>query len=122
MRSNDELAEIGQLVSDRLRDAVATQPPTRRQNATARSDDGDVTVTVDARGFLAHVQFGSGMAELTAEELERELLDTLRSAQQALVPARPAGSAAAALHDDTVARRLREVFERRMREAKGDEA
>lgn len=120
MTTDDDFADIQRLVAARLQAAMSAQAETRRQSATARSEHGDVTLTVDARGFLSRVEFDASMAELTAEELAAEVLDTLRVAQQELVPQRPATGGLADLHDDTVARRLRGLYERRMAEARGE--
>lgn len=121
MSATDEYTDIQRLVADRLHAALSAQPE-RRAGATARSGHGDVTLTVDARGFVERVQFGTAVAELTADELATELLDTLRAAQRELVPTPARTGGLAALHDDTVSRRLRELFESRMAAARGEEA
>lgn len=107
----DELADLHDLVNARYEEALAFSASV--EPATGESVEGDAVVTIDEQGVIAGVEFGPSFAELTPEELRAEFLGALQAAREAQRGTGPnLEQAQAALHDQTIAHRLTELFER----------
>ncbi|GAB2507992.1 hypothetical protein GCM10027064_01790 [Microbacterium petrolearium] len=102
-----EYAQVQQQIAAQLERAMRMQQEIAEVTpTTVESADREVAVTLDERGLLADVRFAPSIAELEAGELEEIVMATVREARERRRPAMVSAGGAAALHDDTLRRRL----------------
>lgn len=109
-----QFAALHEQIQRSLADAMAASDEYTAEEpaktGTGRSERGEATVTVDGKGLLRAVQFDHAVADLDADELRTVTLDALHAAQEKVRPPSSGRSAAAALHDSTVADQLDAIF------------
>lgn len=84
--SNSEFMALHEQIRDQLSSALSASRDLQAEAAEPRTgygacEEGEVSVTVDSKGLLQHVEFSPDIAHLTSEELGEAVLEAVGAAR-----------------------------------------